>query len=93
MKNYKVLILFLIFFSSTSLFSKNIIDTLYSKNYNAFKSGEFFEYKLHYGLFNASYASLELKEEILGNKEVFRAIAIGRTTGLARFFFKVEENE
>ena len=91
MKNYRALILFLLFFSSTSLFSKNIIDTLYSKNYNAFKSGEFFEYKLYYGFFNASYASLELKEEILGDKEVFRASAIGRTTGLARLFFKVED--
>ena len=91
MKNYRALILFLLFFSSTSLFSKSIIDTLYSKNYNAFKSGEFFEYKLYYGFFNASYASLELKEEILGDKEVFRASAIGRTTGLARLFFKVED--
>ena len=92
MKNYRVLILFLLFFSSTSiLFSKNIIDTLYSKNYNAFKSGEFFEYKLSYGFLNASYASLELKEEILDDKEVFRASAIGRTTGLARLFFKVED--
>ena len=90
MKNYRVLISFLLFFSSTSLFSNNIIDTLYSKNYNAFKSGEFFEYKLYYGFFNASYASLELKEEILGDKEVFRASAIGRTTGW-QDFFKVED--
>jgi len=91
LKNYRFLILFLLFFSSTSLFSNNIIDTLYSKNFNAFKSGEFFEYKLYYGFFNASYASLELKEETLENKQVFRASAIGRTTGLARLFFKVED--
>ena len=91
MKNYKALILFLLFFSSTSLFSKNIIDTLYSKNYNAFKAGEFLEYKLHYGFFNASYASLELKEEKYNGYKTFRAKGVGKTSGLTRFFFKIDD--
>jgi hypothetical protein len=60
-------------------------------NYNAFKSGEKLEYRLNYGFLNASYASLTLKQEVLNGQKVFRATSIGRTTGLARLFFKVED--
>ena len=60
-------------------------------NFNAFKSGEKLEYKLNYGFFNASYASLTLKDEVLDGKKVLRATSIGRTTGLARLFFKVDD--
>ena len=60
-------------------------------NYNAFKSGEKLEYNLNYGFLNTSYASLSLKEEVLNGKTVFRASSVGRTTGLARFFFKVDD--
>ena len=60
-------------------------------NFNAFKSGEKLEYRLNYGFFNASYASLTLKDEVLDGKNVLRATSIGRTTGLARLFFKVDD--
>ena len=40
--------------------------------------------------FNASYATLDLEEQTLNNKKIFKATAIGRTTGIARFF-KVED--
>ena len=64
-----------------------------NKNFNfySFKAGEKLEYKLNYGFLNASYASLSLKEEILDGEKVFRATSIGRTTGLARLFFKVDD--
>ena len=32
-----------------------------------------------------------LKEEILDDLKIYKATAIGRTTGIARFFFKVED--
>ena len=60
-------------------------------NFNSFKAGEKLEYKLSYGLFNASYASLTLKEENLDGKKVLRATSVGKTTGLARLFFKVDD--
>ena len=64
-----------------------------NKNFNfySFKAGEKLEYKLNYGFLNASYASLTLNEEILDGEKVFRATSVGRTTGLARLFFKVED--
>ena len=74
-----------------NLNSDFVPDSLYNKSFNSYKSGEFFEYKLHYGILNASYASLELKKEILNDSLVYRATAIGRTTGLARLFYRVDD--
>ena len=74
-----------------NLNSDFVPDSLYNKSFNSYKSGEFFEYKLHYGFLNASYASLELKKEILNDSPVYRATAIGRTTGLARLFYRVDD--
>ena len=68
-----------------------IDDNLYEKTFNAFSSGELLEYKLYYGFLNASYASLELRKEELNNNIVYRATAIGKTIGLARLFFKVDD--
>ena len=74
-----------------NLNSDFVPDSLYNKSFNSYKSGEFFEYKLHYGFLNASYASLELNKEILNDSLVYRATAIGRTTGLARLFYRVDD--
>ena len=87
---------FCIFFYSTLSYTQNlnsdlIDDNLYEKTFNAFSSGELLEYKLYYGFLNASYASLELRKEELNNNIVYRATAIGKTTGLARLFFKVDD--
>ena len=56
-----------------------------------FQSGEWFEFRIHYGIFNASYASLELVNDTLKGIPVFHAKGYGRTTGLARLFFKLED--
>lgn len=87
---------FCIFFYSTLSYTQNlnsdlIDDNLYEKTFNAFSSGELLEYNLYYGFLNASYASLELRKEELNNNIVYRATAIGKTTGLARLFFKVDD--
>ena len=60
-----------------------------SKSYDAFQAGESLKFRIHYGIFNASYATLDLKEEILDDLKIYKATAIGRTTGIARFFFKL----
>ncbi len=58
---------------------------------DAYKAGEWFEFRIHYGIFNASYATLELVKDTLQKQEVYHAKGYGRTTGLARWFFKVED--
>ena len=58
---------------------------------NPFKAGENLEYIVHYGIFNASYASLKLTNEKLDGKDFLLASGYGKTIGLARLFFKVED--
>ena len=62
-----------------------------SSSYDSFKTGEWLKFRIHYGIFNASEAILNVKEASINSEKIFKAIAIGRTTGLARLFFKVED--
>lgn len=57
----------------------------------AFTSGEWFKFRIHYGIFNASFATIELKETTWEGKRVYHAKGVGKTTGLARWFFKVDD--
>ena len=57
----------------------------------SFQDGEWFQLRLHYGPFNASYASFSLQSDSLDNKAVFHAKGFGETTGIAKWFFKVED--
>jgi hypothetical protein len=61
------------------------------KNTEPFKAGEALEYRVHYGIFNASYASLKLSSEELNGEKLLLASGYGKTIGLARLFFKVED--
>ncbi len=82
-----VLILFLstqLIFSQTN--SKSTLPAMQS-----FQDGEWFQLRLHYGPFNASYATFSLEREALNNKAVFHAKGFGETTGIAKWFFKVED--
>ena len=57
-----------------------------------FKEGEWFKFRIHYGFFNASYATLELSQDTLNGIPVLHAKGYGTTTGLARWFFKLEDH-
>ena len=58
---------------------------------DAFDTGEYFKFRIHYGIVNAGYATLEVKEATINNKKVFHAVGKGYTTGMSKFFFKVED--
>jgi hypothetical protein len=62
-----------------------------SQKERAFDTGEWFKFRIHYGLINAGYATLEVKEAIKNNKKVYHAVGKGYTTGMSRFFFKVDD--
>jgi hypothetical protein len=57
----------------------------------AFVNGEFLKFRVHYGIINAGYATLEVKEEKLNNQEVYHVIGKGYSTGMTKFFFEVED--
>ena len=77
----KIVILFLVF----------LIVSFDSQKEHAFDNGEWFKFRIHYGLITAGYATLEIQEALIGNKKVFHAIGKGYTTGLSKIFFKVED--
>jgi len=59
---------------------------------SAFQAGEWIKFRIHYGLINAGFATLEVQEAVKNNKKVFHAIGKGYTVGMSRFFFKVNDN-
>lgn len=58
----------------------------------AFDFGEWFKFRIHYGIIDAGYATLEVKEAVKNNKKVYHAVGKGYTTGITKVFFKVEDN-
>lgn len=77
----KKLLVILLFFAVGNAFSQD-----------AFTTGEFFKFRIHYGIVNAGYATLEVKEAVRNNKKVHHVVGKGYTTGMTKFFFKVEDN-
>ncbi len=77
----KTLLLVIIFFTIASFAQKE----------RAFEVGEWFKFRIHYGIVNAGYATVEVKEGERNNKKVFHAIGKGYTTGMTKLFFKVDD--
>ena len=63
-----------------------------SQKPDAYDTGEWFKFRIHYGFINAGFATLEVKEAIKDNKKIYHAIGKGYTVGMSRFFFKVDDN-
>ena len=82
----KIILIYLkaIFFSINLIFSQTS-----SSEFDPFKAGENLEYRVHYGIFNASYASLTLSNEKVDGQDVLLASGYGKTIGLARLFSKL----
>ncbi len=78
----KIALLLLIFVSTNSFVQKE----------DAFQTGEWFKLRIHYGMINAGYATLEIKEATQNKKKVHHVVGKGWTTGMAKFFFKVEDD-
>jgi hypothetical protein len=78
--NMKKLIAFLLLFSASDAISQS-----------AFNVGELFKFRIHYGVVNAGYATLEVKDAVKDNKKVYHVVGKGYTTGMTKFFFRVED--
>ena len=59
-----------------------------SQNY---KDGEFLQYRIHYGLLNAGFATLEVKNTTYEGKPHFHVIGEGSSSGAVRAFYKVDD--
>ena len=78
----KKILLLLIFITSVSFDSPNE---------DSYGVGEWFKFRIHYGIVNAGYATLEVKDAVLNNKKTFHVVGKGYTVGMSRFFFKVDD--
>ncbi|GGD78481.1 hypothetical protein GCM10011412_15350 [Maribacter cobaltidurans] len=58
---------------------------------SAFKSGEWLKFRMHYGILNASYATLHVKNATIDSIPVYHVVGHGETTGFASIFFKVDD--
>ncbi len=59
--------------------------------HSAFDSGEWFRFRIHYGIFTASYATIEVKDEVLNGMPVRHIAGEGKSSGFLSLFFKVED--
>ena len=89
---YSILLFLLLCFGWTKTLAQADVLVPKTTAQKAFKDGEWFEFRIHYGVFNASRVSLEITADTLDQVPVFHAKGYGRTTGLARLFFKVEDH-
>lgn len=64
----------------------------FTQQEDPYTTGEWFKMRIHYGLINAGYATLEVKEATRNNKKVHHVVGRGFTTGLAKAFFKVNDD-
>lgn len=62
-----------------------------SQDQGAFENGEWFKFRIHYGFVTAGFATLEVKETVMNQKPVYHVVGRGYTTGMSRFFFKVDD--
>ena len=65
---------------------------IHSQEHQAFQDGEWFQFRIHYGVFNASNATLKVDETIFKDKPVYHITGKGKSTGLLHLFFKVDDN-
>lgn len=63
----------------------------FAQESKAYKAGEWLKFRIHYGWLNASFATLQLQSEKLDTIPVYHVVGKGKTTGLARVFFKVDD--
>ena len=62
------------------------------ENILEFNKGEYLKYKISYGIINAGFASLEIKDSLINNEPVFHVVGKGWSTGVVHLFFPVEDD-
>ena len=71
-------------------FSINI--SIISAQERAYGDGEYFKFRVHYGFVTAGYATLNVKDASIKGKDVFHVRGFGKTVGVSKWFFKVEDD-
>jgi len=80
MKKLLLLTLFITFFGAHG-----------QNSHSAFKTGEWLKFRMHYGFLNASFATLQVNSSTINDTPVYHVVGHGETTGIASWFFKVDD--
>lgn len=56
-----------------------------------FKDGEFLQYRIHYGILNAGYATLTTETTTYNGLPAYHVTGLGYSTGAVKVFFKVQD--
>lgn len=67
------------------------VSVLQAQNENAYKDGEWLSFKIKYGWFKASKATLEINDTIYEGKNLHHVVGKGKSVGLLDVFFKVRD--
>ncbi|MGK0378600.1 MAG: hypothetical protein ACJA1Z_002415 [Patiriisocius sp.] len=57
----------------------------------AYGNGEWFKFRVHYGLITAGYATLKVDDAFVNGKEVYHVQGEGHTTGITSWVFGVDD--
>ncbi|GER58822.1 hypothetical protein ULMA_09300 [Patiriisocius marinus] len=68
-----------------------LISVAISAQEQAYGDGEWFKFRVHYGLITAGYATLKVDNAMVDGKEVYHIQGEGHTTGMTRWVFNVED--
>ena len=61
-------------------------------NKEAYKSGEWLKFRMHYGIVTAGFTTIEIFDHLENEREAYHVVGKGWTTGIAKLFFKVEDD-
>ncbi|MCK5824101.1 MAG: DUF3108 domain-containing protein [Ichthyobacteriaceae bacterium] len=87
---YSVIIILISIVLSTQTIAQDTINFDLNLVEKPFKSGEKLKFKLHYGLINAGYVTLEV-DDLPSNKNFYSIIGKGWTVGMFNWFFFIKD--
>ncbi len=86
-----ILLLFIINSGNTQVVKKLTQSEQTKTGVKSFQSGERLKFRIHYGFFNAGYATLNLEHPKKQEQSLYHAVGEGWTVGAASLFFKVQD--
>lgn len=57
----------------------------------SYKEGEYLQYRIHYGVLNAGFASLKVKKSTYDGRAHYHVVGEGSSSGAVRAFYKVDD--
>ncbi|HIP48338.1 MAG TPA: DUF3108 domain-containing protein [Lutibacter sp.] len=93
MKNIFIILFLLIFSFKGDAQEANLVSEYTTKESKttSYSEGEWLKFRVHYGIFNAGYATLKLKQSEIDGQKLYHAVGKGWTVGAAKLFYNIED--